>query len=70
MLKQSREQKYLAAMASFGYVLKTHPTLMNPTWAFRAKDEADLSLLEEILRQKGVDVALLSVQVTDNICTC
>lgn len=47
-----------------GYVLKTYPTIINPAWTIRAKDEPDLNLLKEMLRQKGVDTALLQVQVS------
>jgi hypothetical protein len=46
-----------------GYVLKTHPQLMNPDWQPRDKDQADRARLRDLLLQKQVDLDTLSPEV-------
>lgn len=46
-----------------GYVLKTHPGLMNAGWEPRDKDRADLQVLQATLIEKRVDLDALASQV-------
>jgi hypothetical protein len=48
----------------FGYVLKSHPQLMNPEWKPRDRDLVDMRRFAEILSRKQVDVTKLLPQVT------
>ena len=47
----------------FGYVLKSHPQLMNPEWKPRNRDLVDIKRLSDILSEKQVDLATLLSQV-------
>jgi hypothetical protein len=47
-----------------GYVLKTNPSLMNPDWQPRDKDQADIDRLKDLLLEKQIDLDTLNAKVS------